>query len=87
MPILAATLDDPLRSRLGLAEAESCLARKDRRAALAALRTAFRFDPGNDEIPMLAAMLHLQDGDQTRAARLAIEAQRMRPFHPQALNL
>jgi tetratricopeptide (TPR) repeat protein len=87
MPIRTASIEDSSSSETLLREAESLLAGGDRQGAAASLEKAHRFDPTNDELPLMAAMLHFQDGRLERAASLALASLRSRPFNPSAMNL
>ncbi len=78
---------DRERSRACMAEAETALGRKDRDAARRALELAMAHDSSDDELPMLLAVLELEDGRCAHAARGALRALELRWFHPAALNL
>ncbi len=78
---------DPERSRQYLAEAEQVLTQGDRTAAKEALERAAGCDPDNDELPLLAAMLCLEDQEFEAAAKFALQSMAVRPFHPAAMNL
>jgi len=68
-------------------QAEDCLARGDRAGATEQLAEASRIDPFDPEPPLLAAMIHFEDGQMGRAASCAVQSIRVRPFNPAALNL
>ncbi len=78
---------DPEESRRHLAEAEQALTQGDRIAAKRALERAAGCDPDNDELPLLAAMLCLEDQEFEAAAKFALQSIAVRPFHPAAMNL
>ncbi len=78
---------DPEGSRRYLAKAEEVLTRGDRAAAKQALERAAGCDPDNDELPLLAAMLCLEDREFEAAAKFALQSIAVRPFHPAAMNL
>ena len=65
----------------------STLARGDYASAASALERASRLDPTNEELPLLAAMLYMDDDGLGRAAELALQAIETRPFNPAAMNL
>jgi tetratricopeptide (TPR) repeat protein len=78
---------EPAKSRWHIGRANEELARGDRAAALRNLLEGWRFDPWNDELPLLAAVLQQQQGNAARAAHLAAMAVESRPFHPPAWNV
>ena len=81
------TILDREESRRQIADAERALARLDVAAAIPLLESAWKHDPHNDELPLMAATLHLREGDAIRAAHRVVEALMLRPFNPTALDV
>ncbi len=63
------------------------LCRSERASAVAALENATRSAPDDEQLPLTAAALCLQQGWHAQAAALALKASAIRPFHPPARNL
>ena len=74
-------------SRDLLEKAGEFLAKGDREEALARLEEAFRQNPSNDELPLMAAMILQEDGNFDQAAERALAALEIRPWNPATLNL
>ncbi len=74
-------------SRDLLEKAGESLAKGEREEALARLDEAFRQNPSNDELPLMAAMILQEDGNFDQAAEQALAALEIRPWNPAALNL
>lgn len=78
---------DPVAAAEAIHEAETLLARGERAAAADALERVLATDPFNDEAPLMAAMIRFEERELPRAVELALQALRIRPFHPSAMNL
>lgn len=68
-------------------QAEEALAGGDTTAALKALSLAAEAAPTNEELPLMAALLHLRSAEPAAAAHLALRSLGIRPFYPEAANL